>query len=306
MIVVFGANGFLGNNILKKLDENNIEYIALTKQNGGDLNNYEEINATFREFENVSTIINCAAFVGGISYGKMYQVKLLDYNVQMSLNIYRLANEYRVKQIINPISNCSYPGNKSIYSEKEFWDGDVHESVNSYGSSRRLLLKLSQTYKQQFNLNSVNLIFPNMYGPMDHFDTNRSHALGSLIRRFYEAKKSNANTVTLWGTGRPEREWMYVEDACEIIVKYFIGDEHIDLLNIGVGKTISIDELAKLIASQYSYNGKIEYDGGVDGAPHKEMNAEMFNKKYGKYSFTKLREGIRKTINWYEKYRMDE
>ena len=115
--------------------------------------------------------------------------------------------------LINPISNCAYPGDLSFYEEESFWNGKPHESVFDYALTRRLIVALGNSYYKEYGFSSTNVVLSNMYGPGDHFDEERSHALGALINKIYNAKKNNLNSIEIWGSGDPIREWLYVKDG---------------------------------------------------------------------------------------------
>ena len=175
----------------------------------------------------------------------------------MSTNIMEASRLTNVKRFINPISNCSYPGHLTRdFKEEEWWDGPLHESVLVYGSVRKASWVQSWAYYKQYGFVTINLILPNMYGPGDHFDETRSHALGALIMKFVEAKRKNLPEVTVWGTGTPVREWLYVDDGVEILLKAIEIDPTIEPINVGVGEGISILELAKLIKEVVGYKGR--------------------------------------------------
>ena len=168
--LLVGSNGFLGKNI-KKILQDNKNYKLFEIQNSEDIDilNYEKLYS-FLNDNNIDKIINCGAFVGGISYGYKYQADLLSINSQMAINLYKASNESKVKILINPISNCAYPEKYTFYDEKTFWDGKIHDSVFNYGLSKRLYVALGEAYFKQHNFSSVNVVLSNMYGPLDHFD----------------------------------------------------------------------------------------------------------------------------------------
>jgi GDP-L-fucose synthase len=169
-----------------------------------------------------------------------------------------------------------------------------------YGFVRKASWVQSWAYFKQFGFQTSNLILPNMYGPGDHFDEKRSHALGALITKVVEAKRKNLPSVSVWGSGAPIREWLYVDDGADALIKALEIDDIIDPINIGVGKGISIFELAKLIKEIVRYDGQLVLDTSKpDGAPYKTMNNERMKKILNWVPTTSLRDGIEKTVEWY-------
>ena len=301
-IFVAGGNGFLGKRIVKKLEERNIDYIPLSLRDGYDFRNFEQTKQLF-EKEKFDAVINCAAFVGGIQYGYEKPGEIFYNNILMSTNLMEASRLTNVRRFINPISNCSYPAHLTKgFKEEQWWDGPLHESVLVYGFVRKASWVQSWAYYKQYDFKTINLILPNMYGPGDHFDEKRSHALGALIMKFVEAKRKNQPEVVVWGTGKPVREWLYVDDGAEILIKSLEIEPTIEPINVGVGKGISILELAELIKEVVGYKGEIILDKSKpDGTPYKTMNNERMKKIFNWVPPTSLREGIEKTVEWYIK-----
>jgi GDP-L-fucose synthase len=299
-IFVPGGNGFLGKRIVKKLEEKSIEYVLLSLRDGYDFRNFEQTKKLF-EKEKFDAVINCAAFVGGIQYGYEKPGEIFYNNILMSTSLMETARLTGVKRFINPISNCSYPAHLTRdFKEEEWWDGPLHESVLVYGFVRKASWVQSWAYYKQYGFETVNLILPNMYGPEDHFDETRSHALGALIMKFVEAKRKNQPEVIVWGTGKPIREWLYVDDGAEILIKSLEIEPIIEPINVGVGKGIAIFELAELIKEVVDYKGEIVLDTSKpDGAPYKTMDNTKLKKIFKWEPPTSLRDGIEKTVEWY-------
>jgi GDP-L-fucose synthase len=299
-VFVPGGNGFLGQRIVKKLRENAVNYVSLSFRNGVDFRDFHQTKALF-EKEKFDAVINCAAFVGGIQWGYERSAEIYFNNTLMATNLMEAARQTGIKKFVNPISNCSYPGHLTTdFKEDEWWDGPLHESVLVYGFVRKASWVQSWAYFKQFGFQTSNLILPNMYGPGDHFDEKRSHALGALITKVVEAKRKNLPSVSVWGSGAPIREWLYVDDGADALIKALEIDDIIDPINIGVGKGISIFELAKLIKEIVRYDGQLVLDTSKpDGAPYKTMNNERMKKILNWVPTTSLRDGIEKTVEWY-------
>ena len=299
-VFVPGGNGFLGRRVVKGLKEKGIGFVSLSLRNGYDFRDAKQTRELF-EKERFDALINCAAFVGGIQFGYERPGEIFYNNILMSTNLMESARLTGVKRFINPISNCSYPGHLTKdFKEEEWWDGQLDESVMVYGFVRKATWVQSWAYYKQYGFETVNLILPNMYGPGDHFEEKRSHALGALIMKFVEAKRKNLTRVTVWGSGKPVREWLYVDDGAEIIIKALEMGPTVDPINVGVGKGISILELAELIKDIVGYKGEIVLDRSrPDGAPHKTMDNSKLRALFNWVPPTSLRKGIEQTVEWY-------
>ena len=299
-IFVPGGSGFLGKRVVKKLEEKGIDYISLSLRDGYDFRNFEQTLKLFKK-EKFDAVINCAAFVGGIQYGYEKPGEIFYNNILMSTFLMEASRLTDVKRFINPISNCSYPAHLTKdFKEEEWWDGPLHESVLVYGFVRKASWVQSWAYYKQYGFETINLILPNMYGPGDHFEEKRSHALGALIMKFVEAKRKNLPSVMVWGTGKPIREWFFVDDGAETLIRALKIEPTIEPINVGVGKGISILELAELIKEVVGYNGEIVLDRSKpDGAPYKTMDNTKLKKIFKWEPPTSLREGIEKTVEWY-------
>ena len=303
-ILVVGSEGFLGTHVTKKLkNDTSFDLSEIRGKKDIDITNFQKLN-DYLSYIKPEIVINCAAFVGGISYGYKYPAKMLYLNSTMAINLYLASVNNSVRKLINPISNCAYPGNIDYYEEKNFWNGKPHESVFNYALTRRLIVAMGEAYYSQHQLTSCNLVLSNMYGKHDHFDEARSHALGAILDKVYKAKINNEESVTIWGTGSPIREWLYVEDGVKSLVKATHLAEGNYFFNIGVNKGISIKELAIKIAELLDWGGNFEYDlSRPDGAPEKRVDGSS-SLKYLKWEpETSLEDGLIKTIEWYSNER---
>ena len=299
-ILVLGANGFLGKNIVNSLKNSNKENLhILSGKHDLDLTNYKELDH-YLSNKNIDSIINCSAFVGGISYGYEYPAELLDINTTMANNLFKASHKNNVRLLVNPISNCAYPGTQSLYQEENFWDGPPHESVLEYGLSKRHYVSLGYAYFKQYNFCSANIVLSNMYGPFDHFEEKRSHALGALLKKIYEAKKNNTEYIQIWGSGKPIREWLYVEDAATALIKSLELKNGFYFFNIGVNFGVSILELAKIIAKELDWEGEFKLDKTKpDGVAEKKVLGDLSKKYLDWTPKVNLEDGIKKTVKWY-------
>ncbi len=300
-ILVLGASGFVGRwvvKILRKLQAP--AYVIETSLSlGVDLTHPVEASNLF-ERVNPEYVINCAAFVGGIQYGYRYPAEIFYKNSQMILNIFENCRRYKVKRLINPISNCAYPASETFFKEENFWNGPLHESVLSYGITRRMMGVGAWAYDRQYGLDIINLVLSNMYGPGDHFNEIRSHALGAILKKVVEAKISGERKVVIWGTGNPVREWLYVQEGAEALVRAIHMQPYVDIINVGTGEGISIKELAFLIKKIAGWNGEFVFDiSKPDGALFKTVDGLKGERLLGFKPKIRLEEGIKITVESY-------
>lgn len=300
--LIIGASGFVGKNVVKYLKSLNLDSDQINTINGKDdidLTNYESLNSRIKEVK-PTKVINCASFVGGIAYGYKFPAKILHQNSSIVLNLYKSCEENKILMLINPISNCAYPGDLSFYEEQSFWNGKPHESVFDYALTRRLIVALGNSYYKEYGFSSTNVVLSNMYGPGDHFDEERSHALGALINKIYNAKKNNLNSIEIWGSGDPIREWLYVKDGAMALVKATQLSSGNHFFNIGVNKGISVTDLAIKIANAFSWKGEFIYDlSKPDGAKEKRVNGKIGSEMLNWTPQTTLDAGLQETVEWY-------
>ena len=299
-VLVVGSKGFLGSWVKKMLlAETNHEILEISGKESLDITKIEDLQ-NFVYKHNPEAIINCAAFVGGISYGYKYPARLLYENSKMSLNLYEISRKNDVGILINPISNCAYPGHLTTYVESQFYDGPPHESVYNYGIAKRLSVDLGNGYFEQYKFSSANVVLSNMYGPEDHFDIERSHALGALVKKICDAKINNIQKVEIWGSGKPIREWLYVKDGAKALINSINLDSGHHFFNVGVEKGISILDLAEIIKEKFGWNGKFVLDTSKpDGVPEKKVDGTLGVEKLNWKPETNLVDGIQTTVDWY-------
>jgi len=303
MILVTGATGFLGKRVCRQLDARGLAYLRTSRTLGLDLTDRQATLAYFQQ-QRPDIVLNCAAYVGGIQFGAKHPAELFHNNLHMSLNLLEAAHAAKVRRVVNPISNCAYPAAATLFREAEFWDGPLHESVMVYGFVRKASWVGSWAYAKQYGLDVVNLILSNMYGPEDHFEEERSHALGALIMKFVEAKARALPEIVVWGSGAPVREWLHVDDGAEAMLRAIELSPQLDPINIGVGRGISVRDLAELIRDQVGYGGRIVYDTSKpDGAPYKTVDGSRGATLLGWQPARDFRSGVAAAIDWYKQHR---
>jgi len=301
-VLLVGSSGFLGNHV-KTILNNEYDTFEITGKKQIDITKYDKLDKYLSNLK-PDIVINCAAFVGGISYGYKYPARMLYENSTMAINLYRASQKNKVKKLINPISNCAYPRNLTTYKEENFFDGPPDDSVYNYGIAKRLYVQLGKSFYQENNFSSVNVVVSNMYGPNDHFDIERSHALGAIIKKVHDAKINNNKEVELWGTGKPIREWLYVDDGAKALIKSINLESGHHFFNVGVEKGISILELAEIIKDKIGWDGKFVLDTSKpDGVLEKKVDGTRGEEKLNWKPETSLIDGIQTTVNWYiDKY----
>ena len=298
-ILILGATGFLGGAISSRLQESGIQHEQSSLSLGADLREYKQARELFERVR-PSVIFNCAAYVGGIQFGYEHPVQIFNDNLLMTVYIYRAAQAFAVSRIINPISNCIYPSKATVFREDEVWDGPLNESVLVYGMTRKMHWIGAWAYHQEAGLDTINLVLPNLYGPGDHFDPIRSHALGALIAKIVKAKLDSEPKVTIWGTGAPIREWMFIDDAVDAMMAAMHTGATTELINVGTESGVSILELAELIKREVGYEGLLGVDPSrPDGALHKTLDGSRARQLLNWKPTHALEEGIRRTVAWY-------
>jgi GDP-L-fucose synthase len=301
-ILVLGGTGFLGQHVMRLLKEKKQETVSLSRRESADIRVLEDFSKKLKEI-NPDVIINCAAHVGSVHYATQFAADVIDDNMRIVLNIYKGAKEACPKaKIINPISNCSYPGEADTHYEPDWEMGPVHDSVLAYASVRRMIYAVSECYCKQYKLKTVNWLIANAYGPGDYTDPNKVHALNGIIIRLIEAQKAGEKSFEIWGSGKPIREWVYIEDVAKILVQSVDGiEEQVYPINLAQNKGYSILEVAELASKIMDY--KVEFTFNTkyaDGAPFKILDDRQFRAKYPDFKFMPLEEGIKNTIRYYK------
>lgn len=303
-VLLLGSTGFAGQNVIKFLKPTHAYTITeSSKSLGTDLIHYDQVVKLLKE-TNPDFIINCAAHVGSLNYVTQMAANVVMDNSRMILNMYQAVSEVCPGAvIINPIANCAYPANADTFLEDEWMSGHLHRSVLSYGATRRLLWHVGESFFMQYQIKSIYLFVPNMYGPGDSTDPNKAHALNALISKFVKAERENKTDINLWGTGIAIREWLYAEDFAKIIGQ--ILDEKVTIgldepLNIGQNFGLSVRELSQIINQHFDNKFTITWDHTMpDGASKKVMDDRRFKKVFKNFTFTEFNYGIEQTIKYY-------
>jgi GDP-L-fucose synthase len=300
-VLVLGSTGFIGKNLINRLKKENVEIFTAQRSSGTDIRVYSQILEKIKQ-TSPDVIYNLASHGGSVHYVRAKAAEVYHDNVQMALNLYKAVSEVNPKiKIIQPFSNCSYPGVSSLQKEEEWLDGDVHPSVFSFGNSKRAIFYLSKCFRQQYEIKSVNILFPNTYGPGDSEDPNHTHALNGMIIRMLKAKKNGDSKFVVWGSGQPIREWAYIDDFVEVLWRAVDIDGMEYPVNMGQSKGYSIAQSALLIKDACQFEGEVVFDKTYkDGDPIKVMDGKLFMERFGGFSFYNHFKGILNTVKYYE------
>jgi GDP-L-fucose synthase len=298
-IYVAGHTGLVGSAIMRSLKAQGYSKFLLHTIEELDLTRQSAVDDLFKQ-EHPDYVILAAAKVGGIHANNTYPADFIYVNLQLETNIIHSAYQYGVKKLCFLGSSCIYPKlAQQPMKEDYLLDGKLEPTNEAYAIAKIAGIKMCQAYNRQYGTNFISVMPTNLYGPHDNFDLQSSHVLPALIRKFLDARKTSASSVTVWGTGSPKREFLFVDDMADACVFLMNHYDDSDIVNIGTGKDISILELANMIKDEVGFNGAIEFDTTKpDGMPFKLLDVSKIN-ALGWTAKTPLREGIRKVIQWY-------
>lgn len=299
-VVVTGGDGFLGKHLTAKIKEKNPKSIFIPKYPKYDLRKYEDC---LKVAKKADVLIHLAANVGGIGYNREFPATLFDDNILMGTFMMMAAKDVGVKKYVALGTICAYPKFTPVpFKEKDLWMGYPEETNAPYGLAKKMQLVQAQAYRQQYGFDAIFLLPVNLYGPGDNFDPKSSHVIPALIRKFVEAKKRNSKEVVVWGTGKATREFLYVDDAAEGILKAAEKYDKPDPVNLGSGFEISIKDLVVLIKKLTGFKGKVIWDKTKpDGQPKRRLNVAKSRKEFGFSAQVNFNQGLKETIEWYEK-----
>jgi GDP-L-fucose synthase len=300
-VVLSGGNGFLGSFVVDKLRAAGCQEISTPHSREYDLREKSEALRLYKDLR-PDIFIHLAAVVGGIGANRANPGRFFYDNAVMGINAIEAGRIAGVEKFVCAGTICSYPKFTPVpFREENFWDGYPEETNAPYGLAKKMLLVQLQAYRQQYGFAGIYLTPVNLYGPRDNFDLESSHVIPALIRKCWEAKRAKAKEITAWGTGSVTREFLYVEDAAEAIVVAAEKYEKPDLVNLGSGEEISVRDLLELIGSLTAYEGTVRWDATKpDGQPRRCLDTSRALAEFGWCAKTPLRDGLRKTIAWYE------
>ncbi len=298
-IFVAGHRGLVGSAICRNLSASGFENVATRSRDYLDLCDQRAVGRFFEQTR-PEFVFLAAAKVGGILANSNYPADFIAANLLVQVNVIDAAWRYGVKKLLCLGSSCIYPKYAQQPIREEYLlTGELEPTNEPYAIAKIAGIKMAQAYSKQYGFNAISLMPTNLYGPGDNFDPQSSHVLPALIRRFHEAKMSNAPSVTLWGTGTPKREFLHVDDLASAAVFLMREYNTPEIVNVGCGEDISIHAVAKLVARVVGYTGEICLDTSKpDGTPRKLLDISRL-KSLGWEPSIGLETGIRQTYQWY-------
>src|SRR3954454_16165094 len=301
-VTVTGGGGFLGRPTVAMLEDLGAE-IRVIRSADHDL---RDRAACFDALESSQVVIHLAANVGGIGYNRRNPGPLAHDNLAMGLNVFEVCRELGVEKLVAACSVCAYPKFTPVpFKEDDIWDGYPEESNAPYGLAKKMLLVLSDSYRRQYGFDSCAPVCANLYGPGDNFDPNDSHVIAAMINKFTDAVDNDKPTVTLWGTGSPSREFLYVDDAARAMI---LAAERLDSsvpVNIGTGIETKIRDLAAIVAETVGFDGETVWDTSrPDGQPVRYLDVTRARELFGFEAQMPLDEGLRRTVESYREGRV--
>ena len=292
-VVVTGGAGFLGKPTVRLLESLGAE-VKTVRSSEHDL---RDAAAAREALEGSAVVIHLAANVGGIGYNLRNPGPLVRDNTAMGLNVFEAARELEVEKLVAVCSVCAYPKHTPVpFREEEIWNGFPEESNAPYGVAKRLLITLSDAYRRDFGLDSCVPVLANLYGPDDNFDLEDSHVIAAMIHKYVVAAE-RGEAVTLWGTGSPSREFLYVDDAARALVLAAERCETSEPFNVGTGTETRIRDLAETIEAISGFDGETIWDDSrPDGQPTRYLDVTRAREWLGFEAELPLEEGLRRTV----------
>lgn len=298
-IYVAGHNGMVGSAILRKLKQEGFSNLVVRSSKELDLRNQQAVNDFFA-LEKPDFVFLAAAKVGGILANNTYRAEFIYENIMIESNVIHASYLNGVKKLMFLGSSCIYPKLAPQPLKEEYLlTGLLEETNEPYAIAKIAGIKMCDAYRSQYGCNFISAMPTNLYGPNDNYDLQKSHVLPALIRKIHEAKLNNSPSVTIWGTGKPKREFLHTDDLAEACLFLMQHYNEAGLVNIGVGKDVEIKELALMIKEIIGYQGNIEHDlTKPDGTPRKLMDVSKIN-KLGWKARIDLRTGIESVYREY-------
>jgi len=296
-VAVTGGAGFLGKPTVRMLTELGAD-VTVVRSAEHDLT---DPGAARAAVDGAEVVIHLAAVVGGIGFNRRNPAPLAYDNLMMGANVFEAARLAGVRKLVAACSVCAYPMHTPVpFSEDAIWDGYPEPSNAPYGLAKKMLLVLSDAYRRQYDFDSCAPVIANLYGPEDNFDLEDSHVIAAMVRKFCEASARGEPRVTLWGSGSPSREFLYVDDAARGLLLCAERLATSDPVNLGVGRETRIADLAGLIAAAAGFAGEIVWDSSMpDGQPERRLDVSRMRELTGFEAEVPLEEGIERTVAWW-------
>lgn len=298
-VLVTGATGFVGRHLVPRILDTGASVSCPTRSEY-DLLDQDAVRRMFRDVK-PELVIHLAALSGGIMTNKMHPADYCYPNLLMGTMVLHEAWMSGARKYVTLIGGCSYPANApSPIREEDLWNGYPQAESAAYSIAKKMSVVMADAYRRQHGFNAVVLVPGNLYGPHDNFDLNASHVIPALIRKYHEAQRNGATTVVAWGTGRAVRDFIYVEDACDIILRATEKYDSGEVMNVSSGVQVTIRELVETIAELTGFTGEVQWDATKpDGQLFKGFDVSRMRNVLGIEANTPLREGLRRTIDWY-------
>ncbi len=298
-IYVAGHRGLVGSAIVRNLEEKGFNNILCRTHKELDLTNQNEVRRFFEE-ERPEYVFLAAAKVGGIHANNTYPADFIYENLMIQNNVIKAAHDFEVKKLLFLGSTCIYPKMAPQPIKEDYLlTGSLEETNEAYAVAKIAGLEMCKFFKRQYGDNFISCMPTNLYGPNDNFDLKNSHVLPALIRKFHEAKVNNSEVVEVWGTGKPLREFLYVDDmadACVFLMENYDGEQHV---NIGTGVEVSIRELAETVKKVVGFEGELVFNTDMpDGTPRKLTTVDKLNGLGWKHKVD-LENGIKMAYEWF-------
>lgn len=299
-VLIFGSSGMVGSSLAKKLElSNNFSSVVPSSRKDTNLFSFEETLSKI-EKESPDFIVNCAAMVGGIVANNELRTEFIINNLKINLNILESIRKYKNIKMINLGSSCIYPlGAEIPIKEDSLMTGKLEPTNSPYAMAKLSAIEIGDSMTKQYGHKILNLMPTNLYGQNDNFDLNNSHVIPGLISRMYQSKLKNEISFNVWGTGKPLREFLHVDDLSNAIEFLIINNIDSGIYNVGSGEEISIFDLANKIKEVIDFKGEIVFDTNFpDGNPRKLLDSSKLN-SLGWTPSIKLDEGLKQTYKWF-------
>jgi len=305
-ITVTGGAGFLGTQVVKKLEELGCQHVFVPRSKDYNLVDNEAVKRLYQDSK-PDIVIHLAAVVGGIGANRENPGKSFYNNLMMGVQMMEQGRLSGVEKFVALGTVCAYPKFTPVpFQEEKLWDGYPEETNAPYGLAKKMLLVQSQAYRQQYHFNSIYLLPVNLYGPGDNFDPESSHVIPALIKKVFDAKERQEKRIVVWGTGKATREFLYVEDAAEGIILATEKYNKDEPVNLGAGFEISIESLVELICELTRFDGEIVWDTSKpDGQPRRCLDTSRAEREFGFKARMSFEEGLGKSIEWYKEQRAE-
>jgi GDP-L-fucose synthase len=304
-VVVTGGAGFLGRYIVARLQQYGHIQVSVPRKAEYDLVEGIEIKRLLAETQ-PDLVIHLAAVVGGIGANQKQPGRFFYDNLMMGAQLIEQSRLHGVEKFVAVGTVCAYPKHTATpFKEEDLWNGYPEKTNAPYGLAKKMMLVQAQSYRQQYGFNTIFLLPANLYGPGDNFDQQTSHVIPALIRKCIEAREKGAEFVEAWGTGRASREFLYVADCADGVLRAAAAYNESEPVNLGTGSEITISELVKLVARLTRFEGEIRWQlDKPDGQPRRRLDVSRALGKFGFEAQMPLEEGLRRTVEWYETSRV--